>query len=144
MLQPKEITVKAQDGTDKKFTISKFPAIAGREIICQYPVTAMPKVGDYQVNEEVMIKLMSYVAVDHDGGKLPLTTRALIDNHVPDWETLAKIEVEMMSYNCSFFQNGKISGFFDTIQVTVQQLISSTLTDLLGQLSQVDKQPSKN
>ena len=144
MLEPKEITIKTQAGVDKVYTISKFPAIAGREIIAKYPISGMPKLGDYQVNEETMLKLMCYVSIKTDGGQIALTTKALIDNHIPEWETLARIEIEMMGYNCSFFQQGKISNFLDTIATKAQQLTLSTLTDLLQQLSQQTKQPSKN
>lgn len=145
MLEPKEITISTQAGEDKVYTISKFPAVAGREIIAKYPISGMPKLGDYEVNEETMLKLMKYVSArTSDGSQIALTTKALIDNHVPDWETLARIEIEMMGYNCSFFQQGKISSFLDTITANAKQLTLSTLTDLLGQLSQQGKQPLKN
>lgn len=145
MLEPKEITIEAQDGSKKTYIISKFPAIAGREIVCKYPMSGMPKLGDYEVNEETMLKLMAFVAAKPaSGDPIPLQTRELVDNHVPDWETLGKIEIEMMGYNCSFFQNGKISSFFDNIKATARQLISSTLTDSLEQLLQTAKQASKN
>jgi hypothetical protein len=35
MLHPKEIEIECQDGTKKTFVLSKFPAVAGREIITQ-------------------------------------------------------------------------------------------------------------
>lgn len=144
MLEPKTIQVKTQAGVEKTFIISKFPAIAGREIICKYPMSGLPKIGDYAVNEETMLKLISYVSVQTEGGDVRLQTRELVDNHIPDWETLSKIEIEMMSYNCSFFQNGMISDFFDNIKAKAQQLTSKTLTDSLGQLLQTAKQASKN
>jgi len=145
MLEEKEIIIKTQTGTDKKYIISKFPAIAGREIIAKYPLSGLPKLGDYKINEETMLKLMSFVqAKTKDGGQIALTTTALIDNHVPDWETLARIEIEMMGYNCSFFQQGKISNFLDTIKMNAEQSISSILTDLLERLSQQTKQHSRN
>lgn len=144
MLEPKEITIKTQAGTDKVYTISKFPAVAGREIIAKYPISGMPKLGDYQVNEETMLKLMCYVSVKTGGGNIALTTKALIDNHIPEWETLARIEIEMMGYNCSFFQQGKISNFLDTIKANANQSILSILTDLSERLLPQTKQPSKN
>jgi hypothetical protein len=145
MLYPREFIVKTQAGTEKTYVISKFPAIAGREIVAKYPLSGLPKIGDYKVNEETMLKLMAFVAVRTDEGKdLMLTTKAMVDNHVPDWETLGRIEIEMMGYNCSFFQNGEVSNFFDNLKLKAQQWSSSTLTDLLGQLSQVIKQASKS
>lgn len=141
MLEPKEITVQTQKGEDKVFILSKFPAVAGREIVAKYPVSAMPKLGDYAVNEETMLKLMTYVSVPTDGGSLALSTRALVDNHVPDWETLAKLEWAMMEYNCSFFGNGRASSFFEGIAQKLQQFLMKTLTDSLAQSSQKTKQP---
>lgn len=142
MLQPKEIPIRTQAGTEKTYVISKFPAVAGREIVAKYPLSGMPKLGDYAVNEETMLKLMNFVAVPADGGTLlALSTRALVDNHVPDWETLAKLEIAMMEYNCSFFGNGRASGFFEGIAQKLPTLITKILTDSLQQLSAKNKQP---
>lgn len=111
------------------YILSKFPATVGREILTQYPTTAMPKVGDYKMNEELMLKLMSYVAVSTERGPLQLTTRALVDNHVPDAATLMKLEWAMMEKNFSFFANGKGSEFLAGLGEKVQALIIKTLTD---------------
>lgn len=140
LLQPLE---KEIDG--KVFVLSKFPAVAGREIVAKYPLSGMPKLGDYKVNEETMLKLMAYVGVTLDNGTvLPLSTRALVDNHVPSWETLAKLEWSMLEYNCSFFGNGRASTFFDGIAQKLPSMITSILTDLSLQLSAKSKQPSTN
>jgi hypothetical protein len=89
-----------------------------------------------------MLKLMGYVALPRaEGEPLKLTTRALIDNHIPDWETLARIEVAMMEYNVSFFGNGKASGFLDAIMLKAQRLLSQTLMDLSAPSSRKVKQP---
>ena len=133
LLEPKEVSIKTQGKGDKAYTISKFPAIAGREIIAKYPLSGMPKLGDYQVNEDTMFKLMNFVAVKTGDNLQQLTTKELIDNHVPDWETLARLEIEMMGYNCSFFLQGKISNFLDIIKANAKQLLSSTLMDSLEQ-----------
>jgi hypothetical protein len=139
VIDPKEIEING-----KNFILSKFPAIAGREIVAKYPLSGLPKLGDYAVNEETMLKLMAYVAVDTGGQKLPLTTRALVDNHVGDWETLAKVEMAMLEYNCSFFQNGRIRSFFQDIAQKLPALISKILTDSLQALSQTEKPPTTN
>lgn len=138
LIEPKEMLI---DG--KTFIFSKFPAIAGREIIANYPLSGMPKLGDYKVNEETMVKLMNYVAVYLDGGssQLRLSNRALIDNHVSSWETLAKIEVGMLEYNCSFLQNGRVSTLLNDIAQKIPTWISKISTAFLAQLSQMGKQP---
>lgn len=144
MIQPKEVQISAPSGESKTFIISKFPAIDGREIIAKYPLSGMPKLGDYAVNEETMLKLMAFVAVPVGDTQVSLTTKTLVNQHAGDWETLAKVEIAMMEYNCSFFQNGKISGFFDSVKAKAQQLTSKTLTDSLQQLLQTAKQASES
>jgi hypothetical protein len=141
MIEPKEIEI---DG--KTFILSKFPAVAGREIIARYTSSAIPKVGDYKVNEEIMQKMMMYVGVKiHDkSAPLMLTTTALIDNHTGNWETLAKLEVAMMEYNCSFFLSGRVSTFLQDIAQKIPESISKILIHLSQQSSLTEKQPSTN
>lgn len=140
LLEPKEIEIEGC-----KFVISKFPAIAGREIITKYPTSLIPKVGDYATNEEVMLKVMGYVErITNDGQKIRLSSRALVDNHVPNWEMLVKLEGAMMEYNCSFFQNGKTSSFFGKLGTLAQKKVTEILTDLLAKSSQVGKPHSMN
>lgn len=129
LLHPKEVSIECADGTSKAFILHKFPAIAGREIVSQYPLSAIPKLGDYKANEEYMLKLLSYVGVDiGTGTPLQLNSRSLVDNHVPDFEALMRLEAAMLEYNCSFFQNGKVSSFLEIIAAKAQALISKTLT----------------
>jgi hypothetical protein len=143
LIEPKELPLTRQDGQTVTFLISKFPAVAGREIVAKYPVANMPKLGDYGVSEETMLKALAFVAVvTPDGTPLPLSTRALVDNHAGDWETLARLEWGILEYNCSFFGKGLNSDFLENIKTKVQASISPTLTDLLGRLLQAVKQPS--
>jgi hypothetical protein len=144
LLEPKSVEFENPDGTKSSYILSKFPAVAGREIVVKYPLSGMPKLGDYAVNEETMLKLMAYVAVDTPNGPIQLSTRALVDNHVKSWETLGRIEIAMMEYNCSFFANGRVSTFFEGIAQKLPTWIQKTLTDSLRQLSERTKQPSKN
>jgi hypothetical protein len=145
LLKPKEVTLTDRDGEAHTYIISRLPAVAGRELVTQYPITAMPRVGDYTANEALMFKLMAYVeAIRADGAPQRLTSRALVDNFVPDWEILAKLEVAMMEYNVSFFGNGKALGFLETIAAKAQQLLSQTLTASLAQSSPATKPPFGN
>ena len=142
MIEPKEVSIETQKGETRVYLLSKFPAVQGREIIAKYPLSAVPKLGDYAVNEETMLKLMAFVAVPREeGGPLLLSTRGLVDNHVPDWETLARLEFAMLEYNVSFFGNGKGSTFLEAIGKKAQAYLSRMLTDLSAQLSQKGKQP---
>lgn len=131
LIEPKEFSVKTLKGDTRTYIISRLPASVGRKIVTQYPVTATPKVGNYGDNEALMQLLLSYVAVKVEGRMDPmqLETMALIDNHIPDYETLMHVEFAMMDYNTSFFASGKASTFFEGLAAKVQALITKTLTD---------------
>lgn len=141
MIEPKEIEI---DG--KKFILSKFPAVAGREIVARYTGSALPKIGDYKINEEIMHKIMSYVGIKLNDKSPPLmlTTSALIDNHTGNWETLGRLEVAMMEYNCSFFLSGRISTFLKDIAQNIPESISKILIALSQQSLQTEKPPLTN
>jgi hypothetical protein len=120
-----------------KFVLSKFPATVGREILLQYPTSALPKVGDYSTNEALMLRMMKYVAVIIDGRPEPLelTTMELVDNHVKGASDLLRLEWAMMNYNFDFFGDGKLSGILDRVMTQAVTLIQKTLTDLSPVLS---------
>lgn len=140
----KEVTVTTQEGEEKVFLFHKFHALAGREIMAKYALSNLPKVGDYGVSEEVALKLMAYVAVQTPNGPLFLTTRALVDNHIPDWETHLKIEGGMLEYNASFFGNGKALAFFKKLREMVQASTSQTSTHSSRQSSEKSTPHSKS
>lgn len=126
LLEPKELELAG-----KTFVLSKFPAIQGRKIITQYPVTGLPEKagGNYSTNEDLMVEVMSRVGVKLDDGEvLVLSSRTLIDNHVPGFEVLMKLEWAMMEYNCSFFRNGSLSSLVERLIAKLPGLISQTLT----------------
>lgn len=138
MREPKDVQVMGKD-----YVIHKFHVIEGREIVTQYPISGMPKLGEYKTNEALMLKVLAYVGVRNEaGGLLMLTTPALIENHVPDWETLVRLEWACMEYNCSFFSNGKASSFLDNLLQTLLTSATQMLTGSLEQLSQKGKPPS--
>jgi hypothetical protein len=139
-IEPKEIIID-----NVKYIISKFPAIAGREIIAGYPLSAIPKLSEYHQNEAIMLKLMKYVAKPIEGRDLmALDSRELIDNHVKSWESLMAIERAMIEYNCSFFRDGRISKLLSDFAQNIPQFLSKILMDVLLQFSQISKPLSNN
>lgn len=136
LIKPKEVQIKDVDGNEKTFIISRLPATVGREILAKYPVSNIPKLGEYNASVEAMVLMLSYVAVqatpEH---QIRLTTKALIDNHVTDGEQLLRLEFEMLGYNTSFFGQGNPSGFFEGLIKKYLPLIIKTLTDSLQQSS---------
>ena len=153
MIKPKPYTLEDMDGERVEVILSRLPATVAREIGAIYPMANLPKIGDYKVSEDTMEKLMSYVGVypKGDDGRviagaepMMLRSRALIDNHTHDGETLMKIEMAMLEYNFSFFRKGRISDFFgEFVQMLVQKIIE-TSTQSSGPSSIQEKQPSTN
>ncbi|EOE1185116.1 hypothetical protein [Proteus mirabilis] len=151
LIKPKEITVIDSDRQQHTFIISRLPATIGREILAKYPLSNAPKIGDYEVSKEAMLKMMAYVAVEKEGQEIYLKTSTLIDNHVPDGEALIRLELEMLKYNTSFFGNGgsqnflqyllgKLSGFLPSIIKTLMASLPSS-SQPASPLSQNSKQP---
>lgn len=144
LINPKEITITFE-GEELKFNIGKFPATVGREIITQYPINNIPKVGSYLQSEEIMLKLMKFVErVYDDKDPIPLVNKTLIDNHIPSWEVLIKIEAFVIDYNCSFFELGKVLSSLKEWKALAEPKNIKMLMDSLVSLSQAEKQLSKN
>lgn len=145
LLYPKDISLNDQQGKTRHFRIGKYPAIAGREIVTQYPVASLPRLSEYKASEEIMLKLMSYVEAQQENGEyIALSTRALVDNHAGDLEVLMRLEWASLEYNVSFFGKGENSLSLSDIVQKFRPLISQILTDLRASSSKADKPPSMN
>lgn len=138
LIEPKEIEIGG-----RRYILSKVPATVGREMILQYMPANLPKIGDRALSREMMMRLMSYVAVPLDGMPNPqrLTTEALINNHVPDGEALCRLEVEMLDYNFGFFEIGKTLNSLKRLMGLAGSVIE-TLTGLSDSSSPQGSQPS--
>jgi hypothetical protein len=102
MLEPKDVVITMGDGSEKTFTIYKFPAIAGREIMAKYTDAKFGDMDNYKFSEDTMLKALCYVSVKTGENDTILNTRALIDNHVKDWTGLMKLEEAVVLYNRGF------------------------------------------
>jgi len=142
MRNPKEVIIDTLEGKQRAFVIHHMSAYDGRKVAVCYTQGALPKIGDYDVNEEMSLLMMRYVGVRIEGNSelLMLTTKQLVENHIPDWECLARLEMEMIKYNTSFFQNGKALSLLNQFSEKGTELVTQMLTDLLERYSQVDKQ----
>lgn len=141
MIEPKHVELNG-----RKFILSKFPAKIGYEICTQLPLHGIPKIGVFAEHQALISKLMCFVGVQAEGMTTPLmlTTDALVDNHAGDWENYALIVKEMMEYNCSFLKEGVIFTFLEDCVKKGLVWISSTLMDLSGQSSPMEKPLSGN
>ena len=144
LIKPEPITIKCDDGKDRKYIISNFPAVEGIEIVTSYPLSMMPKIGDIPTCHAVMQKIMCYVAVDLGNVEIRLTTKDLINNHCPDWETYAKVVWAMMQKNCSFFRDGRSSDFLENLAQVITEKVLEISTRLSAPSSPMEKQPSTN
>lgn len=143
-IKPKTITLKNRDDEEKEFIISRLPATVCREIMSKYPLSNLPKVGEYAVSEEAMLLLMKYVAVMSADQEIRLTTKALIDNHVDDGILLARLEIQMLEYNTGFFGLGDNQGFLDCLLQKFKPLIMQMLIQLSAQSSAQNSQRTPN
>lgn len=141
LIDPEEVVIKNKKGDEKKFIISEIPAVQSREIIAQYPLSALPKLGDYQVNEKMFFKMMEYVDVLTEGGPIRLKTKELINNHC-DFVTAARLEGLMFQKNWGFFLLGTTSTFSDLIKEKGKQLLTAISTVSSAQSSQTEKPAS--
>lgn len=138
MIEPKEKVIN-----NKTFVLSKFPAVTGRRIFYKYPTTSIPLLENFEENEEAMYELISYVGVKLDNDKIVmLSTEELVNNHTGDWETLFKLELAMLEYNCSFLNIERALNFLKEFVQTLPQSITEMSMQLLEQLSQKIKQHS--
>lgn len=144
LIKPKEVQIKDLDGVEKTYVISRLPATAGREILAKYPVSNLPRLGEYKASEDAMHLLLSYVAIVLDSGQVRLSTPALINNHVNDAEALLRLEYAMLEYNTSFFGKGGPSGFLEGLVRKYLPRIMSMLTDFSPPSSAPDSPPGQS
>lgn len=144
LLKPIDFPLLNSDNEVVTYKLGNFDSVTGREIITQYPMTGLPKIGDYPSNRELMYKLMSFVAVVKDGREIRLTTPALVMNHVETPEMLLKIEMKMMEKNCSFFRDGRSLDLLDIIAQTFSKKILELLTPSSEPSSPPNKPPTTN
>lgn len=143
LIKPQDVEIKDCEGNVKTFILSRIPAIPMREVMAKYPVSNIPKLGEYQASQEVMELLMRYVAVRLDDGRdLALVNKALINNHVVDGEQLLRIEYAMLQYNTSFFGQGDLSTFLRELIAKHLPLVIQTVTDSLRASSPVARELS--
>lgn len=132
LIDPTELVITGKDGVERTYILSTLPYPVGRKVAALYPTANLPKVGDYNVSQEVMLDLFKFIAIRKDGvDDIRLTTMALISNHVPDTMTGLKLEASMLAKNFDFFGQGGISKSLTTfLEKRLPDLIR-TLTPLL-------------
>lgn len=141
LLKPKQIEINGN-----KFIISKMPCTVAQEVIMKLPTGFIPMLSNFEVSQDMAFKMLSYCERVYDGGQanVPLISKEIIDNHVPDFNTLIQLEAECINYNYDFFANGKAWIFLNKGVCLAESKVSGILTDLLDRLLQAGGQPSTN
>lgn len=143
LIDPKEVVIANRKGAEKTYRISELPAYESREIASQYMTSALPKLGDYPVNEQMSLKMMKFVEAKSGEHWVRLATKDLVNNHC-DFKQLASLEKEMVMHNYGFFLNGTALTFFEDIKRKAQALITKTLTDYSASSLTKDVPPSRS
>ena len=145
LIEPKEITITTQNGVEKVFVLSKIPYMSGgREICSQFIPSALPKVGEYALNEALSLKMMGFIAAKSQDTLIRLQTRELVNNHVPDFQTGLRLEKEMLEYNFGFFDQAKVQKFLTEVGAKARELIMPTLIQFVQSSLKKDAPPSTN
>lgn len=136
LLEPKLIEINGY-----KFIISKMPCTVAQEVIVKLPAGFIPIINNFAQSQDMAFKMLSYCErVYDDKANVPLISQALIDNHVPDFNTLIQLENACINYNYDFFANGKAWNFLTKGLCLAESKVSEMLTDLLDKLLQAEKQ----
>lgn len=141
LLEPKLIEINGY-----KFIISKMPCTVAQEVIVKLPSGLLPIINNFSQSEEMAFKMLSYCERVYEDGRsnAPLISKDIINNHVPDFNTLVQLESACINYNFDFFANGKAWNFLTKGLCLAESKLSGILTDLLDKLLQAEKQHSTN
>lgn len=141
LLEPKEVEINGY-----KFIISKMPCTVAQEVIFNLPTGLIPIISEFKKTEEQAFKMLAYCERVYTDGRsnVPLISKAIIDNHIPNFDTLIKLEYECLNYNFDFFGNGRALDFLNKGVSLAKSNVSEILTDLLDKLSARGVQPYGN
>lgn len=136
LLEPKEVTIKGC-----KFVISKMPCLTAQEVIIRIGAGVIPLINQYAISEDMVIKMLSCCQrVYDDRPNVPLISKDIINNHIPDFEVLIQLENECLKYNYDFFAQGRLLDFLNKGLSLAESKLSKILTDLLDKLLLQEKQ----
>lgn len=141
LIDPKDIDIEDQSGINRRYIVSKMPYLnGGREVCSQFISTALPKLGNYQENQKLAEKMFSFIeAVNDDGRNVLLSTKEMVNNHVPDFQTGIKLEAAMIEHNVGFSVTGKIREYREGWEENISGSIIKILIQLRDALQQADK-----
>lgn len=139
LLEPKEIVIedKVANATNT-YIISKIPAFEAMGLMVQDLPALVLNInsGNRDKIEKFTLEVLSYVAIKKEGTEIKLSTKALIDNHCPSFETISLLLAQMIDYNTSFFRDGKSLSFLKRLEALATAKVTEILTTLSDKLLQ--------
>ena len=135
LLEPKEIEI---DGF--KFIISKMPCTTAQEVLVNLPQGLIPILSEFTKYEKYIFKMLSYCERVYEDKSVPLISKEIIDNNVPTFDVLYKLEFACLEHNYGFFGDGRALIFWNEVASLVKSNLSEILTDLSGKLFQAAEQ----
>jgi len=141
LLEPKTVEINGY-----RFIISKMPCTVAQQVIFNMPAGLIPVISEFTKAEEQAFKMLYYCERVYDDGRpnVALISKALIDNHVPDFETLIKLEYACLQYNFDFFNDGRALNFLNKELSRAESKFSAILTDFSDKLLHQVGQRSTN
>jgi hypothetical protein len=133
LLEPKKVEIEDQVANIKNtYVISKIPAFAAMGLMVQDLPALVLNInsGNREKIEKFTLEVLSYVAIEKDGQTIRLTTKALIDNHCPSFETISLLLAQMIDYNTSFFRDGRSLSFLKRLEALATAKVTEILTTL--------------
>lgn len=141
LLEPKTIEINGY-----KFIISKMPCTVAQEVMFNLPIGLVPLLGNFTNAQEMVFKMLSYCERVYTDGQpsVKLISKEIIDNHIPDINTLLQLEQECIQYNFGFFNLERVLTFLQPALSRVESKISGILTDFLDKSLQAAEQAFGN
>lgn len=139
LLQPKEVIIEDKVANESNtYVISKIPAFEAMGLMVQDLPALVLNInsGNREKIEKFTIEVLNYVARKKDGETIRLSTKALIDNHCPSFETISLLLAQMIDYNTSFFRDGKSLSFLKRLEALATAKVTEILTTLSDKLLQ--------
>lgn len=129
----------------KVFRVLKMGVYDTRKVVMTYPLSLIPKLGDYAINESLSDLLMKYVEVEvslPDGRKhwLKLENRQLVEQHVDPMQILP-LEIAVLDHTTGFFSSGKFQDLVADQLIFLGRNVIEMLTQSLEQSSTADELP---
>ncbi len=134
LLNPKDVEINGF-----KFIISQMPCTVAQEVAFKLPPGLIPIMGNFTQAEEMYVKMLSFCERVYDDGRhIKLINKDIIDNHVPDFQTLLLLEREVIEYNYGFFDTEKLLTLLNGLLSRAESSVSKILMDLLDKFSSAD------